>query len=135
MSLVHSTPSSTIKLDDSIDDSFNFNIEIQDDKLLVSKSEIKKKQRKLKDSNEQPKEKVPRKTRSKKQTESVKQDDKNERMVFISEKVLNNCLSNIYGSVNHIDAHITHINESIKHVNDFLNLLLKEINDISTRDL
>jgi major membrane immunogen (membrane-anchored lipoprotein) len=58
MSLVHSTPTSTIKLDDSIDDSFNFNIEFQDDKLLVSKSEIKKKQRKLKDSNEQPKEKL-----------------------------------------------------------------------------
>lgn len=136
MSLSHTTPSSTIKLDDSIDDSFNFNIEFQDDKLLVSKSEIKRKQRKLKDSsNEPPKEKVPRKTRSKKQTQTVKQDDNNDRMIFISEKVLNNCLSNIYGSVNHIDGHISHINESIKHVNDFLNLLLKEINDISTRDL
>ena len=136
MSLVHSTPSSTIKLDDSIDDSFNFNIEIQDNKLLVSKSEIKKKQRKLKDSsNEQPKEKVPRKTRSKKKVEAIDKDGNNDRMIFISEKVLNNCLSNIYGSVNHIDGHISHINESIKHVNDFLNLLLKEINDISTRDL
>lgn len=139
MSLNESTNNNSNKnnLDDNIDDSFNFNIEFKDDKMLISKSDIKKKERKLKDPSVyvEEKPKIPRKPRVKKQNEPIKEFDNNEKMILISEKLLNNYLTNIYGSVNHIDGHISHINESIKHVNDFLNLLLKEINDISSKDL
>lgn len=125
MSLNESTNNNSNKnnLDDNIDDSFNFNIEFKDDKMLISKSDIKKKERKLKDPlvyvEENPK--TPRKPRVKKQNEPIKEFDNNEKMILISEKLLNNYLTNM--------------NESIKNINDCLNLLLKEINDISTRDL
>lgn len=125
MSLNESTNNNSNKnnLDDNIDDSFNFNIEFKDDKMLISKSDIKKKERKLKDPSVyvEEKPKTPRKPRVKKQNEPIKQFDNNEKMILISEKLLNNYLTNM--------------NESIKNINDCLNLLSKEINDISSKDL
>lgn len=125
MSLNESTNNNSNKnnLDDNIDDSFNFNIEFKDDKMLISKSDIKKKERKLKDPSVyvEEKPKTPRKPRVKKQNEPIKEFDNNEKMILISEKLLNNYLTNM--------------NESIKNINDCLNLLSKEINDISSKDL
>lgn len=125
MSLNESTNNNSNKnnLDDNIDDSFNFNIEFKDDKMLISKSDIKKKERKLKDPSVyvEEKPKNPRKPRVKKQNEPIKEFDNNEKMILISEKLLNNYLTNM--------------NESIKNINDCLNLLSKEINDISSKDL